>query len=245
MKQFKMLLLTAVTALLMLFVVFIPMRANAATIENGKGVKLLAEGKQFYKFTLDDDSVIQLSWGKNNNGLARVTIYADKNKSSYIRGYSMGSATGKLYVCMKKGTYYVDMYDGNSTKKPQATMKFTWESGKKYSRGNYSLATAYSLKANTIEQVAQIRKYDYDRWYKIKLTKTQKITLQVPYGPAYYIYVFNSNGDFVEFDYNSVYYYGLTEMVSDKKVPAGTYYIMVGLTDPTETVGEYFAFKWK
>ena len=245
MKQLKVLALATISALLMLFVVFVPMRANAATIENGKSVKLLKEGKQFYKFTLEDDSVLKVSWSKNNNQLMYMYIYTDKNRSNCVYGFGPSQVSGNYYICLKKGTYYADMFDGNSSKAAQATMKFTWESGKKYSRGNYSLATAYSLKSGTIESIAQIRKYSYTRWYKIKLTKTQKITLQIPYGDYSQFALFNSDCERLYLN-SSNYTYGIDKSVyTDDKLPAGTYYISVFLSNPAESYGPYYAFKWK
>ena len=247
MKQLKMLLLAAVSALLMLFVVFVPMRASAATIENGKSVKLLAEGKQFYKFTLDDDSVLQVSWSKNNNNLAYAVIWTDKNRTNSVYGFSPSTASGKEYICLKKGTYYVDMCDGNSSKKPQATMKFTWESGSNYSRGNYSMETAYDLKSGTLEQVAQIRKYSYIRWYKVKLTKTQTLTLQIPYGDPYEFSVLSTKEGWISMN-TSNYNSDNKTISSYSKLPAGTYYIMLfdySMYYGYSTVGQYYAFKWK
>ena len=244
MKQLKLLLLGAVSALLMLFVVFIPMRANAATIENGVPTALQREGKAFYKFTLEDDSLITLNWVKNNRDLACFQIYLDRNKTQSLTYgyYPFGEVSGKIIFPLKRGTYYVEMFDGDSKYAPTTKVKFSWTSAKNYSKDNYSLATAKTLKANTLEEVVQIRKYNYTRWYKISLKKAQRIIVE-------------SANDFSYLDLtildsklNSVYQnYSDYDFILTTKVPKGTYYIVIPEDSylNTSPFGEYIAFRWR
>ena len=252
MKQLKLLLLGAVSALLMLFVVFIPVRANAATIENGVPNALLREGKAIYKFTLDKDSLVEINWVKNNNNLANCVIYADRQKTQEIQENFIVKKSGKIYIPLKRGTYFVDMYDGATGKAPTAKVKFTWTPATKYDRKNYSIAKAYQLKPNTVEQVVQIRTCNYTRWYKIQTKKDQKITIMpkncywgmYPYDSSYYPYLmlafYNSKFERVGLSYSS------EQFVTSNVCPKGTYYICVGSTEPTTlTRGDYMSLSWK
>ena len=255
MKQLKLLLLGAVSALLLLFVVFIPVRANAATIENGVPNALLREGKAIYKFTLDKDSLVEINWVKNNNNLANCVIYADRQKTQEVQYNFINSKSGKVCIPLKRGTYFVDMYDGATGKAPTAKVKFTWTPATKYDRKNYSIAKAYQLKPNTVEQVVQIRTCNYTRWYKIQTKKDQKITImpryqyygQSPYSSYWYpIYTFKlydsqfnsiSISDYSEYSNNG-------NMVTNV-LPKGTYYIVIPPTYDTSIRGDYVSLSWK
>ncbi len=243
MKQLKLLLLGAVSALLMLFVVFIPMRANAATIENGAPNALLREGKAIYKFTLEDDSLLTINWVKNNRDLSSVYIYSDRSKSYTVYAFDPYGVSGKEIIALKRGTYYVEMFDGNSTYAPTAKVKFSWTSAEKYSKDNYSISTAKALKANTMETAVQIRKYNYKRWYKITLKKAQRIVLECN---EY------SNGlnslTILDSKLQSVYKYNVSgDCVVTDKLPKGTYYVIVPERSDSLTsyYGNYYAFKWR
>ncbi len=245
MKQLKLLLLGAVSALLMLFVVFIPMRANAATIENGVPTALQREGKAFYKFTLEDDSLLTVNWVKNNRDLAYMQIYLDRNKTqSLFPGYlPLSEVSGKFMVPFKRGTYYVEMYDGDSKYAPTTKVKFSWTSAKKYSKDNYSLATAKTLKANTLEEVVQIRKYNYTRWYKITLKKAQRIIVESAneYSYTYGLTILDSKLQSVSRNYSDY------DFILTTKLPKGTYYIVIPEDSSLNTsiFGEYISFRWR
>ena len=253
MKQLKLLLLGAVSALLLLFVVFIPVRANAATIENGVPNALLREGKAIYKFTLDKDSLVEINWVKNNNDLANVFIYADRQKTELIQENFINSKSGKICIPLKRGTYYVDMYDGATGKAPAAKVKFAWTPATKYDRGNFSLAKAYLLQPNTEEQVVQIRTCNYKRWYKIQLKKDQILTVNTKYpywgdypsSPFFYaiarMQIYNSKFETVSFSVNGAG----TIVKSTTTCPKGTYYIVINPTSDTMVRGDYALISWK
>jgi len=243
MKQLKLLLLGAVSALLMLFVVFIPMRANAATIENGVPNTLLREGKAIYKFTLEDDSLLTINWVKNNRDLAKVYIYSDRSKSYTVDWYELYDPSGKMILPLKRGTYYVEMFDGDSKHAPTTKVKFSWTSAEKYSKDNYSIATARTLKANTMETAVQIRKYNYKRWYKITLKKAQRIVLECnEYSNGVYSLTI------LDSKLQSVYRYNVNwDCTVTEKLPKGTYYVILPeKSDALDTYfGDYYAFKWR
>ena len=245
MKQLKLLLLGAVSALLMLFVVFIPMRANAATIENGVPTALQREGKAIYKFTLEDDSLLTINWVKNNRDLAYFQIYADRNKTESVTYgyYPFSEVSGKMMFPLRRGTYYVEMYDGDSKYAPTTKVKFSWTSAKNYSKDNYSLATAKTLKANTLEEAVQIRKYNYNRWYKISLKKAQRIIVEGAneYSYLYGLSILDSKLQTVSRNYSDY------DFILTTKVPKGTYYIVIPDDSSLNNsyFGEYIAFRWR
>jgi hypothetical protein len=242
MKHIKYSLLGILSVLLMAFIVFIPMNAGAATVENGQSVKLLQKGKQFYKFTLKDDSLVQVSW-TNNNNCSDMIIYKDKTKNDYYSYIEFEGKKGKTFIALAKGTYYFDVFDYSS--KPTTTVKFNWTPASDYNKDkNYSVKTAKPLKADTIVHVVQVRKYDYYRWYKITLTKGQKLTIMAPYGNIDRPFVLNSKLDIL--DFNVTYDSAHKSYTSDEKLPRGTYYIAVPPSfNSNFKVGYYVAFKWK
>ncbi len=245
MKNLKIAVLGVLSMLLMAFLVFIPMNVKAATVENGQTVKLLNQGKQFYKFTLADDSLVQISW-TNNKGSSEMFLYPDKERSEELRFISFNGEKGKTFVALAKGTYYFDMYDNNS--KPATKVKFNWTAASTYSKGNYSLKKAQTLKADTIVHVVQVHKYDYTRWYKITLTKGQKLTIMAPYGNLYMPSIWDSKSNSVNLSCTNNTFSSSgypTSYTTDQKLPKGTYYISIPMTDPAYKVGEYVAFKWK
>lgn len=239
MKQLKIALLGIASMLLLFFFAFIPMRAEAATIENGKNTKLLQSGQQFYKFTLSDDSLVQVYWSNNTKNGTAITLYVDKDKKKMIDFlYPSGQKTGKEFYALKKGTYYVDMYDYYQV----ASVKITWNVASKYDKQNYCMAKATTLNKDTIANVVQTPRYDYSRWYRIKLTKAQKVTILSPYGNGGFVYLYSPSWQSYQFSTADS-----TNKVTTDKLAAGTYYIRVAMDGSyyQGVEGSYIAFKWK
>lgn len=247
MKQGKVLFLGIFSLLLMAFIAFIPMRANAAIIENGQTVVLQQYGKQFYKFTLEDDSLVQIYWARNNSKACDFNIYTDKDKAPehYLRWVSLNSnKTGREFIAMRKGTYYVEMYEVSET--PKTTVRINWTSAEKYDKRNYSPKTAQLLEADTTVRVAQVGQYNYLRWYKIKVTKAHKVTITETYGtPLYLFTVFSSDFRDLGDMYGWIFSSDGTERTLNKKLAVGTYYIVMWEQDYTSNTGIAASFKWK
>ncbi len=244
MKHLKIAFLGIVSLLLMAFIVFIPMNAKAATIANGQNIRLLNQGKQFYKFTLEDDALVQISWAKNPSDYASLTIYLDKNKTKRLTSVDI-YGSGKRFFAMSKGTYYVDMYDNFS--KPRTEVKINWTLASKYDKGNFSIGTAQNIKSNELVRIANVHKYDYMRWYKFTLTKSQKVKITVPYGIFYNLYFYdskmrdlNSLDNFRGWDDSRDNSYTTLDML-----PKGTYFIRTNMYDPAEKIGMALSFKWE
>ncbi len=246
MKQIKILFFGLFSMLLMAFIAFIPMRANAATIENGQTVVLQEYGKQFYKFTLEDDSLVQIYWARNNSKSCDFNIFTDKDKlmEHYLRWVNLNSnKTGRVFMALKKGTYYVEMYEVSET--PTTTVRINWTSAEKYDKRNYSAKTAQLLEADTTVRVAQVGQYSYMRWYKIKVTKAHKVTITETYGAPLYLFTIYSS-DFRDLGdmYNWTFSSDGTERTLDKKLAVGTYYIVMRNQDYTSKMGTAASFKW-
>ena len=245
MKQGKVLFLGIFSLLLMAFIAFIPMRANAAIIENGQTVVLQQYGKQFYKFTLEDDSLVQIYWARNNSKACDFNIYTDKDKAPehYLRWVSLNSnKTGREFIAMRKGTYYVEMYEVSET--PTTTVRINWTSAEKYDKGNYSAKTAQPLEADTTVRIAQVGQYSYMRWYKIKVTKAHKIELTEDYDYIYGLTVFSSDFRNLGDQYGFTMSLDGKSKTLNKKLAVGTYYICLYMYDPYAKIGGASAFKW-
>ncbi len=242
MKHLKIAFLGIVSLLLMAFIVFIPMNAKAAKVTNGDSVKLEKPGKQFYRFTLGEDSLVQLNWSKNAKKKAVIRIYDDKNKMTLVHAVSNMGSNGKDFIALDAGTYYVDMFDNTAT--PTTVVKFSWTSASKYSRENYSAKTAKKLNPDTLVTIVCTNNYNYDRWYKITLTEAQKVTIKAPYGGVAYLYIYNKDFEWLNDNYDSN---DNTIFSSVDVLPKGTYYIFcdVSKTNFYSGLGNYITFKWQ
>ncbi len=242
MKHLKIAFLGIVSMLLMAFIVFIPMNAKAAKVTNGDSVKLEKPGKQFYRFTLGEDSLVQLNWSKNAKKKAVIRIYDDKNKMTLVHAVSNMGSNGKDFIALDAGTYYVDMFDNTAT--PTTVVKFSWTSASKYSRENYSAKTAKKLNPDTLVTIVCTNNYNYDRWYKITLTEAQKVTIKAPYGGVAYLYIYNKDFEWLNDNYDSN---DNTIFSSVDVLPKGMYYIFcdVSKTNFYSGLGNYITFKWQ
>jgi hypothetical protein len=250
MKHLKVALLGIVSMLLMAFVVFIPMNAKAAKVAKNESVTLQNQGKQFYRFTLADDALVQINWSRNAKKTAHIRIYTDVNKTGTVYGNDINTSSGKDQIALREGVYYVDMWDTYAT--PTTIIRFDWTFASEYDKGNYCKKKAATLKADTLVEVVQVDNYNYARFYKINLKKAQKITIMCPYSTADVPLVLTpEQGFYDEWDYAyymSEYYYdfssdGKSKTTKDVFDP-GTYYIVIPRFYDIP-FGAHVLFKWK
>jgi len=240
MKQIKIMFLGIFSLLLMAFIAFIPMHTQAATITNGQTVKLLDYRKQFYKFTLEEDALVQFQWINNANDKASCIIYTDKTRSNTLKSNFINNKSGRLFLAMKKGTYYLDLYDDFN---PTTKVTVNWTPASKYDKGNYNARTAQNLEPDVLVRVPQVGFYSYYRWYKIKVTRAHKITITLPYGPENRVFLVTSKYD----SSISSFHIGTDEQskTTTTKLAVGTYYILVMPASPDSKIGDAISFKWK
>ena len=195
MKHLKGLLLSLV-GLMLLFVVFLPIKAEAATwkqITPGTGIALTNynSGTYYYKLSLKEDSFVKVHWNGNADFDYYGYVYKDSNFTKSLGSIYANTATGDRYIALKRGTYYVKMYDGFS-KTPTVRVSFNVTTSASLDKGNYCASKAASLKASTKVTVAQTPNYNYTRWYKVKLTKNQKLTIYSSEGNCHFFSVISA-----------------------------------------------------
>ncbi len=248
MRQLRMMVLGIVGMLMLAFVMFVPMNAQAAKVAKNESVTLQNQGKQFYRFTLADDALVQINWSRNAKKTAHIRIYTDVNKNYTVYYEDINTSSGKDHIVLSEGVYYVDMYDTYAT--PTTIIRFDWTFASEYDKGNYSMKKAATLKKDTLVEVVQVNQYNYFRWYKITLTQEQKITILSPYDDvgAPFIYVPGTNEYAYYLMYNGYYDYDFSSdgrsKTSRTVYPAGTYYIVVPMYSMGPE-GGYLQFKWR
>ncbi len=239
MKSLKIALF-AVFCTLLLSIAFVPIRAKAYTkIDNGATITMNKSGAIHYKMVIEKDCYLQLSWANNTSKLATVTLYADKGNNDQVHWTWLDTEKGKEYVSLKAGTYFVEMGDSRQLCK----IKFSWTPAYKLDQGNYCVAKAKNLSAGTTVNVAQTPTIDYTRWYKIKLTKNQKVTIKTPYGYSSYVSLYSPSWQSYQFNTNS----DGTQKVTTDKLTTGNYFIAVRACNSyTEgRKGVFISFSWK
>ena len=237
----------------LMFVLVLPTAAFAATattITSGKAIALkdYKSGANLYKLTVEEDSLVKIAWTKNTAQKANITLYKNTAMSKYIKGvlYSNDATSGQMTLALSKGTYYAQMYDGYSTDSEKPTTKVTFTVTKTVNKTNYCKVKAVSLASGTNVKIGQTRSYNYDRWYKIKLSAKKVITVTTNKGQGYSVKLYDANGNKIQCTN------GDKKVVTEDKQPAGTYYICVSADDylysassnASYGLGTYISVKW-
>lgn len=223
------------------------MRADAATLKtfkDGSTVKLQHDGTYLYKYTIAEDSLVEISWA----GVVKpygidIYVYADKACSKRITWNYTSDASGKMFLALKKGTYYLNLYEGvaSSTRTTTGKVKIKSTPATAINKDNYTLGKAAALEAKKWAKVVQTPLYNYARWYKIKITKAQKVTIDTPLKNATFFDVYSSSLMRCPVEYS-----GTT--VTTDKLAKGTYFLRVSAMTPTNFTqgrgGLYLQFKW-
>ena len=247
MKQLKIALLGIISTFI-LFLVFIPIKAEAASIiRSGSTIALKNYGvAPLYKMTLEKDSLVKVSWSNNKNSSAQMLLYTDSKRTKLVTsaGFNDG-ASGKKFFSLKKGVYYIYMYDNfESAAAPTTKVNFSWTPASNYNKENFCSSKAIMLNANTTESVVQTPSENYPRYYKIKLTREQKVQILTPYGNNTYIHIYSA-------DWSTQYLTSPADetiMVTTQKLKAATYFVVIDeCSRPYQSgvLGKYIAFKWK
>ncbi len=118
-------------------------------------------------------------------------------------------------------------------------VKFSTKKAVSVNKPNYCMGKAVTVKAGKKVEIAQTKRDNYHRWYRIKLPKTQSITFSGISEYNFTLYDRNLN-EISCSDRGSVY-------VTQGSQPKGTYYLEINrayLYELSET-GKYTAFSWK
>lgn len=213
-----------------------------------------------YQVNIPYDAIltIQYSGTKKDNSLY-ITRDGSYSDFQYVTSGKAKSAK-KSYV-VEKGKYYIF----NQNEKKPVRLKYSIKKIKAKNRGNYVRKKAVKLKRNKKETVYQNFSKNYYRWYKINVTKEQKIqlvgkitssvgevsdesisvagwvengTFLMEY-PFCDVFIFDSKGDIVLCKSTK------KGIITQKKVPKGTYYLKVNCGRVKKGWGEYVEFRWK
>ena len=169
-----------------------------------------------YKLTVSQDALVRWTWSGNDAGDAYLDIYLDPDmkKNSHWDIY-LNTAAGTGECAVPAGSYYLYMRDLSHathicfTAAPLTEFK------------NYTASRAKKLKANVPITVAMTRMTVHPVWYKIKLTKKQRITVTSD-SDDYSVALYDSRGRRLRDVAGSS-----KSVATAKKVAKGTYYIRV------------------
>ena len=253
-KQKLNICLGILAVLLVCVIAYAPMRANAATLKNitaGQSFALKHEEQEVYKLVIDTDAVVKFAWSNDERNYSYIGLFTDKACKDRICSCAPSTKSGNKVWALKKGTYFVQAYDGYSFSSYTPTMKLkvTWEDASVINKNNYCRAKAIAVNASTNVRVAQTPTQDYTRWYKIKVPKTQKLTINAPTGTGTLSNLTVLSTSMTRFNnFTSSGTGSSAKMVSVDKMAADTYFILVsgcGYSYTKNRLGEYHVFSWQ
>lgn len=183
-----------------------------------------------YKMILTEDSAIIVKY----IGSGEISLYKDSKCKKVIATLYDWYADG---ICiLYRGTYYIKAQAYGSYSGIKITKKAVKDTG------NYCVSKAITMKKNKKYEVAQTIKHNYMRWYKIKLTKSQVISI-ITNKQYFDITVYDNEFESIDCKYNEE-----TKTLSTRgRQPKGTYYVSFCENYITDMVGSgsYYTLSWK
>lgn len=214
-------------------------RYEALKFNSWYRLKDLSNTTTVYKLKVTTDTVIVVNWKNYNSddhfgyGAFCTDKECDYSVGEIFLGFDC-PRSGNTGMVLYRGTYYLMMYDGGNT----AQVKFTKKDVKSTNKQNYCLQNAVLLKAGKKAEFAQTKKYNYHRWYKIKLTKSQPITL---YGNILWYDIYDSNFNEIRSSWK-----GDNVISTEGTQSKGIYYLALhDYPSSLITSGKYYNFYWK
>lgn len=243
--KLKFRLLGLLSTMALLFVIaLIPMNAKAAVtfkgVASGTTVAMpRQDGNIYYKIKLTEDSLLALQYS-NVTLSSYVKVYKDAAMENNLE-YTSIKGTGRIDLALKKGTYYISMYEGYSGT-PTGKMKFSVVAATKINKENYCRAKCLAINAYAVQKICATPTQDYTRWYKFTIKTAKKVTIVTPEGNTYGFNILSTNLQKYNVDVT-----GSSKLTTRDKLAPGTYYIRVSEWGSyVEGVsGKYFTFKWK
>jgi len=197
-----------------------------------------SDNMTIYRLRVTGETVVTLSWNsvKTADNYGSISVYREKTCDDSIAYCDVTeTSSGSNAFVFYSGTYYIRMYNEKKTGKA----KITTQKASAINKTNYCIGKAIALKAGKKVKIAQTKRFNYDRWYKFKVTKKQVISFYGLYESNFTLYDSNLN------DINCSERKG--RCITIGKQPAGTYYLRIYgsyFPDLTEQ-GNYIAFYWK
>ena len=190
-----------------------------------------------YKLKVTGDTIVCFNWkGIKPETWSNIHLYRDKTCNDLIDGCDISeTSSGFGGFVLYSGTYYIQMYD----RKESGKVLYSTKKTAAINKPNYCVSKAVTVKSGKKVEIAQTKKDNYTRWYRIKLKDTQSITFS---GLSQY--------DFTLYDRN------LNKIscsdrggvcVTEGLQPKGTYYLEVDRAYLSYLMqyGKYTVFSWK
>lgn len=199
-----------------------------------------------YKMKVSTDTVCTFNWKDygGSNYSFEIYFYTDKACKNQIANFSsVDQKSGSKSLVMYPGTYYIEMFD--SAENSNTKVKVTEKTVSSINKPNYCLTRAITLAKKKKAEFAQTKKEYYPRWYKIKLSKSQAISI-FGYGDGWE-YGGESNYELYDDNYNEIRCEMNDGVITTYGVQKkGTYYLVLSsyLSDLLHT-GKCFKIYWK
>ena len=186
-----------------------------------------------YKITVPSNGMIRIQGNKKGFG-AKAYKKINKNKglgeqTPFCKWEGGNEKIG--YMPVRKGTYYLAVSSADG-----ANPRFKWSfiNSKNYDQQkNYCRSKAVALAKGKKKTVFFNFNYDFPRWYKITLTKKQRITLSITFMDdcAFDYDIIDSRGIDIDGEHNSFYYANYDWLnppnAKTRVLPKGTYYLRI------------------
>lgn len=198
------------------------------------------EHRTIYKLKVSGETVLNYSWKNGHDG--SLYVYRDKACEDEVTYTYIEETTGSSAFVLYSGTYYIRPYDDSERTK----IKFSARKVATVNKPNYCLGKAITVKSGKKVEIAQTRKSNYTRWYRINLPKTKTITLSFTCNG--YDSFSDSNFTLYDRNLNSLY---CTERkgayVTQGLQPKGTFYLRIDAFYESYLLetGKYLSFSWK
>ena len=178
-------------------VALFPIHAQAVTYKkynDGSVFRLKRNSSLLYKYTLTEDSLVEIDYAYNTYGNA-CFIIMDSNLSG-VWSYYADNESGKQFVVLNAGTYILDFYESSPDNASYtATTKFKIIStpASSINKDNYCREKTITIEARKWVKIVQTNGSEYTRWYQIVVPETRKVSIDLPAGNMSDINIFNIN----------------------------------------------------
>lgn len=191
-----------------------------------------------YKVVIPGEGLLKVVLGKGSSRVSGLSLsmYSSADSEDILDDWFFsGKKKQTVLIPVSRGVCY---FSGAAKSK----MRFTFTAVKPGS--NYCAQRAVSLKRGVKAKICQTPGYDYSRWYKIKLTRKQKISFWSDQGN--FVLLTDSHKIPIEVESSGS---KSSKYTSVNAVPAGTYYLCMRSGGPDEILYSnryyYTTIYWK